>query len=258
MELKRGCELAASRNSDQLYQKPRPIWRLNESGYLKSSRTPLFGFIAVIPLLFFYEALVVTVNQAQVVEIRNGADVIFKTLLSYLGLHGPFAYGILLFGILILLLFLRRRGQPLPRLRYFLYMLMESGVYASFLGYAVGTLTGYVLSLGNLPIGTVPQLMLSLGAGVYEELVFRAFLFGTTAIALQRMFKIKPLSSYLTTALFSAILFSVFHYFSNEPFEFYSFLFRFFAGLLFCLIYFLRGYGIAVYTHTLYDLMIIL
>jgi hypothetical protein len=255
--LEKGCELAAGKYHTVGNQDPKSRFKQGETGYWRSSRTPLYGFLSVIPLLFIYEVLVVFVNKAQMVEIRNGADVIFKTLLNYLGLHGPFAYGILLFGVLILLLLLRRREQIQLRLRYFLLMLAESGLYASFLGYALGRLTGSVLSTGEFQSRPIPQLMLSVGAGVYEELVFRAFLFGTTAIALIRLFSLNKIVSYLMAAIFSSIFFSTFHYLGDEPFEMYSFLYRFFAGLIFCGLYCLRGYGITAYTHTFYDLLVL-
>jgi len=62
--------------------------------------------------------------------------------------------------------------------------------------------------------------MLALGAGVYEELVFRGLLFGVSALALRRL-KFPGWFAYVVAALFSSIAFSWFHYLGGEPFTFF-------------------------------------
>jgi hypothetical protein len=58
----------------------------------------------------------------------------------------------------------------------------------------------------------------------------------------------------------ASLLFSGFHHVGayGEPFETHAFLFRFFAGLLLSVIFLTRGLAVAVYTHTLYDILVFL
>ena len=57
----------------------------------------------------------------------------------------------------------------------------------------------------------------------------------------------------------SALLFSLVHYVGSmgDPFTLSSFLYRFIFGLLLNGIYVWRGFGIAAWTHALYDLMVL-
>jgi hypothetical protein len=59
-------------------------------------------------------------------------------------------------------------------------------------------------------------------------------------------------------ALLAALLFSAFHYVGpyGDPWTLSSFVFRFLAGLLFSVLFLLRGFGIAAWTHALYDIFL--
>lgn len=53
--------------------------------------------------------------------------------------------------------------------------------------------------------------------------------------------------------LASALVFSWFHHLCGEPFERTRFLFRTMVGLLLGLLMWSRGFGVCVYTHTVYN-----
>jgi hypothetical protein len=61
-------------------------------------------------------------------------------------------------------------------------------------------------------------------------------------------------------AILAALLFSAFHYVGPYayPLELQSFTFRFLAGLAFSGLYLVRGFGIAAWTHALYDVFLVL
>jgi len=102
------------------------------------------------------------------------------------------------------------------------------------------------------------NLMMAIGAGVFEELLFRAFAYGLLAYLFIRIFAAE--NTWLPKiifAIFSAFIFSWAHDFANLDFGSYVFLYRFVMGILFCLLYEFRGLGIAVWTHTLYDVFVI-
>ena len=59
--------------------------------------------------------------------------------------------------------------------------------------------------------------------------------------------------------LLSSFVFSAVHHVGSlgEAFTVSAFTFRFFAGVLFALIYQLRGLAVVVYTHAIYDIIVL-
>jgi membrane protease YdiL (CAAX protease family) len=103
----------------------------------------------------------------------------------------------------------------------------------------------------------LPQVVTFVGAGIYEEVLFRLVLFYILGW-LFWLLGLTPLVSAVLVALVSAFLFSAAHHIGpyGQPFNTYVFLFRVLAGLYFGLLYLLRGFGIAVGTHAFYDVLV--
>ena len=141
---------------------------------------------------------------------------------------------------------------------------METIVYAvlgiSILALVFGLIMGKISSLFALTINQEPALgtrvILSIGAGIYEEFVFRVLALTGLVIIFIRIFHIKPAPAIFTATIFSSCAFAIFHYIGpgKDLFNVHSFLFRLLAGLVFGVLYVLRGFGIAAYVHTFYDL----
>jgi hypothetical protein len=100
-----------------------------------------------------------------------------------------------------------------------------------------------------------------LGAGFYEEVAFRVglFAFGFKAIVL--LFPMTPWqkgAAMVIWALATSLLFSLWHYVGplSDPLDVKSFVFRWTCGLVFTLIFALRGFAPAVWTHALYDIWV--
>ena len=142
---------------------------------------------------------------------------------------------------------------------FFAYMFLESLIYGSLLGLAVGSLTGVLLTPQDIYFNQskINSLVLNLGAGIYEEFVFRFLLITGIFWILKKAVKNKFVI-YSGAFLLSSLLFSFFHYLEpfNEPFQVNSFLFRFIAGSVFSIIFIFRGYGIAAYSHSLYNILL--
>ena len=138
-------------------------------------------------------------------------------------------------------------------------MFLESLIYGSLLGLAVGSLTGVLLTPQDISFNQskINSLVLNLGAGIYEEFVFR-FLLITGIFWIFKKALINKFVIYSGAFLVSSLLFSFFHYLEpfNEPFQVNSFLFRFIAGSVFSIIFIFRGYGIAAYSHSLYNILL--
>lgn len=107
------------------------------------------------------------------------------------------------------------------------------------------------------------QIMTGIGAGIYEELVFRLILIGILMVVFQDLFGLSRKHSVIGAVVLSAFLFSVHHhvFFVNgrldrgELFEWSKFVFRMIAGVYFAVLYAFRGFGIPVGTHAFYDVL---
>jgi hypothetical protein len=228
--------------------------------YFQLSRTPHYSVVFAIPLLLAYEGLALLLNQSDLYGVRNSADVLLKVFLAYVGIHGFFGFGAAMVVAVLLLHWVG--GVPrLGRMRWAVLggMLVESVVYSLVFGAVVGALTRLLLAQ-PMPLSRSAQILVSLGAGVYEEFVFRVLLVGALVFVLHRLLRLQPLVARGGAAIGGAAVFSAFHYLGpfGDPWQLASFLFRFIAGLILTGLYFMRGYGITAYTHSLYDLWITL
>ena len=232
--------------------------RFQGSSYVQLSRSPYYSVVFAIPLLFAYEGFALFLNHSDLYGIRNSADVVLKLFLAYVGIHGFFGFGAAMIVALLLLRFVG--GAPrLGKLRggVFALMLVESLVYSLTLGGLVGRVLRFLLAQPT-SLSYPAQVLVSLGAGIYEEFVFRVLLLAVLMFFLHRLLRVRRGIAYGVAAIVGAALFSTFHYIGRfgDPFQLPSFLFRFTAGLLLTGLYLTRGYGITAYTHSLYDLWV--
>ncbi|HEU5170744.1 MAG TPA: CPBP family glutamic-type intramembrane protease [Gemmatimonadales bacterium] len=235
--------------------------------YWALSHRPKYSLLFALPLLVGYELLAVALSGGAMAGVRNGADVLLKSLFVTFGGRA----GLLVFGLLLLgagagpVWRDRAAGGPL-RWRVFLGMIAEAVGYASVFGLVTATLTGLLLgratplAAGQFDRLALPtQIMISLGAGLYEELLFRVLLVGTLAWVARRSLGWRAGAAGGAATVVGALIFSGFHYVGpyGDPLELGSFAFRAVAGALFSGLYLLRGFGIVAWTHAMYDLLLV-
>jgi hypothetical protein len=240
--------------------------------YWRASRAPRYSLTFALPLLVAYEALAFTLSHDALIGVRNGADVLLKSLFLTLGgRNGLVVFGALLVGTGAALVWRDRRTSGPVDGRVFCWMALESVGYALVFGIVVGRLTAVLLHglaltapalrLGGVTLlGLATQLMISLGAGIYEELLFRVLIVGTLAALARRGFGWSAGAAGVFATLAGALIFSAFHYIGpyGERLELGSFAFRAIAGVVFSGMYLLRGFGITAWTHALYDVFLAL
>lgn len=237
------------------------------SSYWRASRSHRYSLVFALPLLVFYELLAAILSYASG-GVRNGADVLIKS--AFIAIAGP--YGPLLFGAVVIAvsIWLIRRdirvnGRDLTP-RIFAGMAVESLALALVFGTVVGSLTARLLApfaivndgpLQSMGWGT--QLMVSLGAGIYEELLFRVVLVSALAFVGQRLLKLRTVPAGVFAVVVGAFIFSAFHYIGpyGDPLEPGSFVFRMIGGLVFSAMFLVRGFGITAWTHALYDVLLL-
>ncbi|MEZ0229127.1 MAG: CPBP family intramembrane glutamic endopeptidase, partial [Planctomycetota bacterium] len=217
-------------------------------GYLDQSADLTNSLILVVPLLVLYEiGLVVTGFRA-----LNGVDFATVFILQRAGGKGLLAFNlVLLVGILAAATLRKREKAFRPDIVPFL--LVESTFYALSLGVLINLVLHKVPGLGPpAQMSPVDGFFASLGAGVNEELFFRLGLLQLLAWVLARGKKDRPVAT-AVAAILSSLAFSAAH----MEFVPYVFLYRFLAGLIFSAIFLGRGFAVAVYTHAIYDIYVL-
>ena len=108
--------------------------------------------------------------------------------------------------------------------------------------------------------GVFASVVMALGAGFYEEVLFRAGLFGVGALLVKKLAGsgTKTFVILACWALVEAAIFSGWHYVGalGDGFSIQSFVFRAVCGLVLTAIFAFRGFAPAVWTHAIYDLWV--
>src|SRR4051812_11835566 len=131
--------------------------------YWRETRAPRYSLGFAFPLLLLYEVLAFSLSHGEVAGVRNGADVLLKSLFLMLGGRAGLAvFGIVLVGGGAILVWrdYRRSGQIRPR--YFAGMAVESIAYALTFGLVASALTAlivpglWLVSFAGEPRGGAP------------------------------------------------------------------------------------------------------
>ena len=234
--------------------------------YWAESRRPLTSLVFISPLLVIYETGILVLGPA---AVRNGVDVWLRYLLEAVG----FGQYFLLPGltVCILLAWHHTTRQPWRLSGTTLYgMAVESLALAVCLrlvwevqgtvAQAVATSweTCGATSAATLSIASFSQkLIVYLGAGIYEELLFRLILL-SGMIGFFRWMSVGKKTAVTAAVILTSLGFATAHYVGpyGEGWDAFSFLFRFLAGIFFSTLFLLRGFGIAAGTHAGYDILV--
>jgi hypothetical protein len=237
--------------------------RSGDSNYFRATLHPVSCLLFILPLLAVYEVGLVWLGISRAEMIRNGVDSWLRWSFQAVGLRQPYLAPAILALFLLGWAWVRRHDRPGDLLAVWIGMAIESSLFALALWGVSLHLEPLLNGLGiTLDTGAQIEPVLGdaisfLGAGVYEEVLFRMLLFSGLLRILQWVEVSGPMAL-LLAALTSATLFSCAHHIGphGEPFHNYIFLFRTIAGLFFTAIYQLRGLGIAVGAHTVYDVLV--
>ena len=225
---------------------------------LSGQSGPLADLVLVVPIFVAYHLSVIFL------PVRNAADMVTRELtalakndlLAYSGL--TLGVGAAIVGVLLML----GRGRAL-RWDRFAMLLVEGAVYAVAMRLIAGWVVGEVFLAQGGMADRFTGLVMSLGAGLYEEIAFRVILFGLGARVLLILFPtLVPFQKTLVKVgwgIAAAAVFSGWHHVGalGEPFEPRAFVFRLVCGLVFTVIYAFRGFAPAVWTHVVYDVWVL-
>lgn len=236
--------------------------------YWRDSRAPRYSLLFALPLFLLYQTLAALAPADPGGGMRNGADVILQMLFVRIaGSRGPLLFMVCLVaaGLWLVVRDVRSHERDL-RPGVFALMLVETVLLAGVFGVVVSVITSQIVHVTTVlapaqlaQLGAGTRVMLSLGAGLYEELLFRVLLVGSLAWTGRRLLGFRPVVAGLWAALLGAVVFSLFHYIGpyGDRFETYSFVFRTVAGLVLSALFLIRGFGITAWTHALYDVLLL-
>lgn len=240
--------------------------------YWTDARRPLSSLIFLLPWIGIYEFGVLFLSGAQsdpgnADRIRNGADYWMRSWLTGFGFSQVLFLPVIVMGALLLWHVVKRYPWRI-RFETIAGMLAESLLLAIGL-VAAGQLHDAVfrwarqnavsedLTLMAVSGGTFNRAISFIGAGVYEEVMFRLLLVPIAFLGF-RMFEFPPRPAAVMAAISTGFLFALAHHVgpAADAFNLFTFSFRASAGVFFATVFFLRGIGITVGCHAVYDLIV--
>lgn len=251
--------MARRQTKDPLAKPPAPVTgnSVSGAGYFIASRGPTYSFIFSVPLFLLYEYLS-WIYTTPTGAIRNGADVLMKNFLAIFGIKSLTGFTMLLVVGAGIAVYREHEKNSVPvRKAWFALMLVESAAYAVMLGPVVI----FLMSKARLlSISFGQEFTVMLGAGLYEELLFRVVLVSGLQWCVVSVYpRTRGFEAGVYSVVLSSLIFSGFHHVGSlgEPFTWAAFSFRAFAGGVLAVLYLVRGFGITAYSHAFYDLIIL-
>ena len=236
--------------------------RPEDRSYWATTRRPLPCLAFILPILIAYEGGVIWLGGPSADVLRAGADAWVRHGLTMLGLTDRWLPPMALLSALVTWQALDRResrfhpgtllGMAAESMVLALCLILSSKLVD--LGFS--RLEGPGL-LAASPRPALAPVVGFLGAGLYEEALFRLAMIPVLFRSL-RLLLIPPLYACTLAITASSLVFSLAHHAGvpGEAFTWFAFVFRWLAGVFFAWVFVTRGFGVAVGTHTAYDLLV--
>lgn len=174
---------------------------------------------------------------------------------------------ILAVPLIVLGLFLITSSRPVeqqdraeaPMIRNVVYCQSQMGVLAAEESYFEVIEDEQINSVvhSNILAGIVT----GIGAGIYEELVFRLILICVLMMFFYDLLKLNHNQSIVLSVIIAAAFFSAHHHLAifsgqqSDAFDLTEFIFRTIAGIYFAIVFAIRGFGITAGTHAFYNII---
>jgi len=222
--------------------------------YLRDSRRWETAVLLTVPLFAIYEIGLLLFSDG---SVRNAAEVMITREL--LRLHGRVG-GLIVNGLVLLLFAVaawRGKGRLGPGL--LVLVALEGLVWAQVLP-LLARLVGWLGALSVPTKAQVSDISLRVGAGLYEELIFRLILVAGGYVLLHRACRVDRIWATVSVLILSSAAFSGFHHLGafGEPWEVGVFTFRFLAGVFLGCLFISRGLAVTCWTHATSNVLLLL
>lgn len=227
----------------------RRVWQR----YARDIRRPLTCLLFLLPWAIVYEVGAYLARAHGTIH-ELVAPTVIRGLLSWFGLVGAWVPPVTLVAALLAWHLVRRdrwriRPWVLP------LMLLECAVMAV----PLLVLSALFEAPARHAPGVWTAILKALGAGLYEELVFRLLLIAGLAWLLAGIARVPSTSALWGAVALAAIVFSLCHFYpvGAETFGWQTFIFKSVAGLYLAVVFLGRGLGIAAGCHALCNILLV-
>ena len=219
---------------------------------MKETRRPVYSAALLFPFLCIYHIGTIVLHTTYI----NGADALIIRILSGLSVHSMFASALVLV-VCFIVWQLHTRASWKIKSGMLLFYFLESICFALLLLFAFGWLGTHLSFAMSEKRGSITDLVLYCGAGIYEELLFRGLLLGILIAAFRRVLANQKIAV-VAAVLLGALLFSAFHYIgaAGDVFTLAGFIQRMLAGVYFSALFVWRGFGVTASSHAIYDIFV--
>ena len=215
---------------------------------------PLEALVFLTPLIAFCEIVALSRPQDRVIA--------YDLLRRFFELFGPAGIWAPGFGVIAILL----ATHVVSGERWKVSWTRVGGLYLEAVGLALPLLAfnWAVAMTGTDGTAVAPnhldQAAIGIGAGIYEELVFRLILISVVVIVGIDLLRLDRAAVAVTAVFVSALAFAAHHHrpIGSESFELGTFAFRTIAGIYLAIVFWFRGYGSAAGCHAAYNVALIL
>jgi membrane protease YdiL (CAAX protease family) len=237
------------------------------------SKQPLASLIFLMPLLIAYElgVMIYATDYAHGTAQHIYARSLLSEFFAWFGVTTHFLPGLVVVVLLLswhIVSGARWEWNPplyLAMAAEALLLAVPLFVLMKFVGRHVELQALVPALAGRAPPGAVAglgqawqaDLVFSIGAGIYEELLFRVIVIALVHWLLVDWLELDDLWGSLLTVLASAVLFALYHFSAQNPFTVTKCLLYMLGGLYLAGVYVIRGFGIAAGTHAAYDIFIV-
>ena len=229
--------------------------------YRHYTRTLATAALTTVPLVLLYGVgLLATTDGA-----RSAIDLVTSPLLAAVPRPTYIGIQLAISGVLVFVAAFRRESSFGAHVAWTVPALVESAAWSLVTGRIV------IAALDELHAVALPALqvggaggagwlelaVMSAGAGLYEELVFRLLLIPALTALLARAIGLERWAALIGAVLVSSLVFSLAHHLAGEAFDGYVFAYRAVAGLFFASLFAWRGFAVAAWSHAIYDFQIL-
>ncbi len=232
--------------------------------YWNRVQRPLQCLIFLLPFILFYELGVLYLSSTAWggADVHNRARLLLSVFFEWFGVTGYYLPGVIVVAVLLSWHFVRKDPWKVDAVLYPAMLAEALALALPLLAFSkVLALEGVTASSPGVGAagGWQGDLVFSVGAGVYEEMLFRLILIAALHLFLVDYLALpEQVGEWLAVGL--PVLAFVWYHFDERtnPFTIGRSFFYLVAGAYFTAIYLLRGIGIAAGCHALFDVAVVM
>lgn len=241
-------------------KRPRKKRAASSDSYWDITHRPLQCLVFLLPLVLAYEIGMALLHGQLPLDEQPGlaARQLLQWLFSLFGVKSLYLPGVAV--VLVLLGWQIASSDPWKVSWHCLIGMAAESILLSVPVVLLNELirrSSALMSVVQLAATPFDNLLLSIGAGIYEELVFRLIIIEILSLLLVDIGRLRQVSGVALTVILSSLLFAAHHYppIGADAWSTSEFAFRAAAGAYLAAVYVVRGFGLAVGCHVFYDII---